>query len=208
MTSTVPNSDELIERVNRGDLEASERLFAAHRDRLHALIAARLDRRVQARVDPSDVVQETLAAASEALPEYLRNRPLPFFAWLRQIAWERLIKLHRHHLRAQRRSVTREARGPEVQREESELRLSQAVVASGTSPSQKLMREESRLQILEALAQVPASDRQLITMRYVDRLALADIAAALKISVGAAKVRHLRALRRLAAIMQQDGTLP
>ena len=62
-------------------------------------------------MDPSDVVQEALAEATQHFDEYLRTRPLPFSAWLRQFAWQRLVKLHRHHIRAQKRSVSREEAG-------------------------------------------------------------------------------------------------
>jgi RNA polymerase sigma-70 factor (ECF subfamily) len=72
------------------------------------MVALRIDRRMTARVDPSDVVQEALADAAGSLSDYLKNRPLPFYPWLRQFAWERLLQLHRHHLQAKRRSVTRE----------------------------------------------------------------------------------------------------
>ena len=108
MTSIIPESDALLERATGGDRQASERLFTSHRDLLRKMVAARLDRRLVARIDPSDVVQEALAAAAEAFPKYLRERPIPFIAWLRQFAWERLVKLHRHHIHSQRRSIIRE----------------------------------------------------------------------------------------------------
>jgi len=79
-----------------------------HRKKLLTMVAARLDRGVAARLDPSDVVQEALAEAAQHLDEYLRTRPLPYYAWLRQFAWERLVKLHRCHIRSKKRSVTRE----------------------------------------------------------------------------------------------------
>ena len=156
-----------------------------------------------ARVDASDVVQEALVAAAQALPEYLRDRPLPLLAWLRQFTWEHLVKTHRHHIHAQRRSVSREEYVSPKLPDESVLRLAGRFAASGTSPSQKLVREESRQQVRNALARLNSSDRDILIMRYVERLAVADVAAALDISEGAAKVRHLRALRRLRAILGQ-----
>jgi RNA polymerase sigma-70 factor (ECF subfamily) len=61
-----------------------------------------------ARLDPSDIVQEVLAEADRRLDDYLRQQPLPFYAWLRQLAWDRLADAHRRHVLARRRSVTRE----------------------------------------------------------------------------------------------------
>jgi RNA polymerase sigma-70 factor, ECF subfamily len=77
--------------------------------RLRKIVAVRLDRLVAARVDPSDVVQAALAEAAQHFDQHLRARPLPFSAWPRQFAWERLVKLHRHHIHAKKRSVSREA---------------------------------------------------------------------------------------------------
>src|SRR6185312_14360459 len=102
------NTEGLIERARRGDDDARQRLLEGHRARLRRVIAVRLDRRLLARLDPSDVVQDALVAAASGLDAYLRDRPLPFFAWLRQFAWERMIELHRRHVRAQSRSVVRE----------------------------------------------------------------------------------------------------
>jgi RNA polymerase sigma-70 factor (ECF subfamily) len=67
-----------------------------------------LDRRLAARIDPSDVVQEALADADRELAEYLGSRSMPFYAWLRRFAWDRLVEVHRRHVSAGRRSVDRE----------------------------------------------------------------------------------------------------
>ena len=107
-TVSPPDTEELIELTARGDAGAREQLLVRHRKKLLKMVAVRLDRGVAARLDPSDVVQEALAEAAQHLDEFLRTRPLPFYAWLRQFAWERLVKLHRHHIRSKKRSVSRE----------------------------------------------------------------------------------------------------
>ena len=102
------DNDELLERAGRGDAQARADLLARHRERLRRMVALRMDRRLSPRVDPSDVVQDALAEAHRQLPDYLLERPLPFYPWLRQIAWDRLVQQHRRHLHAGRRSVRRE----------------------------------------------------------------------------------------------------
>ena len=104
-------TDELIERAARGDGAARHDLLARHRDRLKRMVAVRLDRRLAARVDPSDIVQEALLDAHRDLSDYLHRRPLPLYPWLRQFAWDRLLKWHRAHLR--RRSAASAGRSPE-----------------------------------------------------------------------------------------------
>src|SRR3954471_8788262 len=103
-----PDTDQLLASASRGDVSARGRLLERHRPRLKRMVAVRLDRRVAARVDPSDVVQETLAVAARGLDDYLRDRPLPFFPWLRRLALLRLTDQHRRHLHAGRRTVARE----------------------------------------------------------------------------------------------------
>src|SRR6516225_12117126 len=122
MTSE-PDTDQLLEKACQGDDPARQQLLARHRRRLHRMVAAHLDRRLAARVDPSDVVQEALDDAARKLDGYLRQRPLPFYPWLRRLAWERLVKLHRRHLRAHRRSVGREEPGLLALPDESALEL-------------------------------------------------------------------------------------
>src|SRR6187200_3441691 len=102
------DTDALLRDASAGDRGARQQLLAHHRDRLRRMVAVRIDPRVRKRVDPSDVVQETLVLADRRLDAYLREPPLPFYPWLRQLAWDRLIEQHRWHLRAGRRSVLRE----------------------------------------------------------------------------------------------------
>jgi hypothetical protein len=91
-TVSQPDTQELIELTAQGDAAAREQLLVRHRKRLLKMVAVRLDRAVAARLDPSDVVQEALAEAAQHLDEYLRTRPLPYYAWLRQFGWQRLVK--------------------------------------------------------------------------------------------------------------------
>src|SRR5438552_6470684 len=94
------DTEQLLQRASTGDQAAREALLVRYRHRLRQMIAVRMDRRLTARIDPSDVVQEALTEACFKLPAYLAERPLPVYPWLRQLAWERLIDLHRRHLYA------------------------------------------------------------------------------------------------------------
>ena len=85
-----PATEHLLDAAARGDGPARNRLIERYRRRLKRMVAVRLDRRLSARVDPSDVVQDTLADAARKLDGYLRDRPLPFYPWLRQLAADRL----------------------------------------------------------------------------------------------------------------------
>src|SRR5262245_30689676 len=90
-----------LERVAAGDPAGWRWLVEEHHARLRRMVALRLDPRLQGRVDPSDVLQDTYLQAAEHLPGYLQNPSVPFFLWLRSLAAGRLSKLHRYHLGAQ-----------------------------------------------------------------------------------------------------------
>src|SRR4051794_7276170 len=105
MSLSEPEIDELLARASAGDRDARGELLERHRERLRRLLAVRMDRRLAARVDPEDVIQDALLEADRRLDGYLRDRPLPLYPWLRAIALERLIAVHRHDVHAARRSV-------------------------------------------------------------------------------------------------------
>jgi len=167
------------------------------------MVAVRMDRRLAARVDPSDVVQEALAEASRQKAEYLRRRPLPFYPWLRQIAWGRLVRLTSHHVSAQRRTVTREQVPELALPDESAHFLAGRLVASDTSPSRSLLRRELRARVQAALAELPARDREVLVLRYLEQLSNSEIAAVLEITEAAVKMRHLRAVERLRGLLDK-----
>jgi RNA polymerase sigma-70 factor, ECF subfamily len=199
-----PDTDQLLEKAAQGDDPARQQLLDRHRRRLYRMVAAHLDRRLAARVDPSDVVQEALADAARKLDGYLRQRPLPFYPWLRRLAWERLVKLHRRHVRSQRRSVGREEPGVLALPDESAVQLANCLIDSHSGPGERLLREELRSRVRGALDRLPANDREILVLRYLEQLRNNDLAAILGITVGAVKVRHVRALGRLRDLLHQE----
>jgi RNA polymerase sigma-70 factor, ECF subfamily len=202
MSDDPSDTGQLLERIGRGDEPARERLLARHRGRLRRMVAVRLDRRLAARLDPSDVVQEILIDANRKLDDFLERRPLPFYAWLRQFAWARLVDLHRRHVRSRRRSVAREEPGDLALPDESALRLARRLMDPGTSPSRHLLRTERREQVVAALAELPVRDRDVLVMRHLEQMEIAEIAAVVGISEGAVKARILRALVRLRGLLE------
>jgi RNA polymerase sigma-70 factor, ECF subfamily len=196
-----PDTEELLDLAGQGDRAARNRLLDRHRQRLRALIALRIDPRLAARIDPSDVVQESLADADGRLSDYLRTRPLPFYVWLRERALERLIDLHRRHVRAQKRSVRHEEVRLAYLPDESMEQLAGRLAAGGSSPSARLQREEVHQRLRAALERLAERDREVLILRHLEQLSTREIAAVLGITEGAVKVRHVRALQRLRGLL-------
>jgi RNA polymerase sigma-70 factor (ECF subfamily) len=199
-------TNELVERAARGDDAARHQLLARHRDRLKRMVAVHLDRRLAARVDPSDIVQEALLDAHRELSDYLSRRPLPLYPWLRQLAWERLLKWHRAHIHVQKRSVGREEPGNLALPEESAVLLAHRLIAAGTSPSRRLIREELRQRVRAALEALSPRDREVLVMRHLEEMSAAEIAGAQRITERAAKARHTRALERLRGLLDEGSS--
>jgi RNA polymerase sigma-70 factor (ECF subfamily) len=199
MATREPDTKHLLQRTAQGDQAAIQQLLVRHRPRLLRVIGLRMDRRLVARIDPADVLQEALLEAVRRLPDYLRQRPLPFYPWLRRLALDRLADLHRLHLRTQRRSVEREERL--VLDEQSALELAGRLLARGSSPSARLQRSELRGRLEAALAGLSEADREVLVLRHLEQLSAAEIAAVLGIREGAVYTRHLRALERLRRLL-------
>jgi RNA polymerase sigma-70 factor, ECF subfamily len=194
--SPEPDSAEtrdLLQHASQGDGHACEQLLARHRPELCAFVELRLDARLRARLDASDVVQEAQLEALRRLPDYLKRRPMPFRHWLRKTAYERLLMLRRRHVGAARRTVARE----QVLPDRSSLALAQQLFAQGSTPSQQLAQEELARRVQDALAQLSESDRDLLLMRNYDGLPYEEVANIMGIGPATARKRHGRALIRL-----------
>ena len=202
MDNHLSESVDLIERARAGDRAALDALLGRHRDRLRRMVAMRLDTRLQARLDASDVVQEAYVEVAQRLDEYLRDPKLPLFLWLRLVVGERLLKLHRHHLGTQMRDAGREVslyRGalPAA----SSAALAAQLLGRHTSPTQAAVRAERLLRLQEALNSLGPLDREVLSLRHFEELNRAETAQVLGIGESAAAKRYLRALKRLKATL-------
>ncbi len=196
-------AEDLIDRARRGDEAARLRLLGLYRDYLRRIVVKRLDRRLASRIDASDVIQEIMVVADRRLDGYFRERVLPFWPWLQQIAADRIVEAHRLHVGSQKRSVNREQRTP-GRPDQSSPNLAESLFADDTSPSNRMMRNEDQQQMRGALAALPAKDREVLVMRHLEHKSTAEIAAALLISEGAVKARLMRGLVRLRALLGSD----
>jgi RNA polymerase sigma-70 factor (ECF subfamily) len=202
MTDAPPDTDALLAGVAAGDPHARDRLLARHRTRLRRMVDLRLDPRLAGRADPSDVVQEVLAAAAPRLNEYARERPIPFYPWLRQFAADRLADLHRRHRHAARRSVAREH--IDGLPDGSALALAGRLADTAPGPSERARRAERRERVRDALLLLPPADREALALRFLEELTAGEVAVVLNITEAAAKKRVLRALARLQPLLADD----
>src|SRR5262249_1145550 len=204
MAELTPDSVEtqrLLEQIHAGDRQAFERLFAQYPAALRQFVAVRLDGRLRARVDPSDVVQETQMEAFCRLDDFLARRPMPFHLWLRKTAYERVLKVCRAHLATARRAVQREVALPDG----SSLQLARQLLAGGDTPSQQFDRPQLARRIRQAVGRLPDAEREVLVMRHFEGLSNLEVAQLLEVDPSTVSKRHGRALLLLRQSLLADS---
>lgn len=199
------NTEQLLSLVVAGDPSAVNQLLDRHRAKLRRMIDVYLDPRVAVRADGSDVVQEALAEAAVKLPAFARQGNFPFYPWLRQLAWDRLVQLHRRHIGAAKRTVKREQAGVEFDSDHSLLQLADWVAAKESSPSQQRIREERRQELMVSLQTLPEHYRQVVVLRHLEELQFHEIAAVLQLGIEAVRSLYRRAIERLHGLLKTRG---
>jgi RNA polymerase sigma-70 factor, ECF subfamily len=154
----------------------------------------------------ADVVQETLLDAARKLKDYVRERSLPFYAWLHQLAADRVTTAHRRHLGSELRSVKREEAENPGWSDCSKRMLVDRLVAGDATPGHGLVSDKHRRPVHAALDRLAPTDREVLVMRYLEDLTFPKIAAILGMAEGATKMRHLRALERIRSFMKADNS--
>jgi RNA polymerase sigma-70 factor (ECF subfamily) len=198
MTDDARETEALLGRAAAGDAPALAELFERHRGRLEQMVRLRLDRRLQGRLDPADVLQEAFLDYARRLPEYAADPALPFYLWLRLLTGQKLAALHRQHLGARMRDAGREVslhHGPLPRA--SSASLAELLLGRLTAASRAAIRAETRLRVQEALNAMDPVDREVLVLRHFELLSNEEAARVLGLKPSAASNRHVRALRRL-----------
>ena len=191
-----------IRRLRKGGTEELGRIFAEHRDRLRRAVSLRLDRRVQGRVDPSDVIQDAYLVSLRRFEDYVARPDMPPYLWLRFLALERVIQVHRFHLGAQVRAADRDVRlDGDAGAQATSAVLALELAGTETSPSEAAMRAERVAAVERALARLSGEDREVIALRHYEQLTGRETALVLGIGEKAASQRYLRAMARLRGLL-------
>jgi RNA polymerase sigma-70 factor (ECF subfamily) len=206
VNTTPDDATDPIDRLRAGDRGALAKLFDQHRDRLRRMVELRIDARLRARLDASDVLQEAFLDVAGDLDAYLADPKLPPLLWLRLHVGRRLTTLHRQHLGTKMRDA-----GLEISLyqgalpEASSAALASMLLGRHTSPTQAAERAERLLRVQEALNSLDAMDREVLALRHFEQLGRAETAQVLGITQETGAKRYFRALKRLKDVL---ATLP
>jgi RNA polymerase sigma-70 factor (ECF subfamily) len=199
-----PNPEQLLAGARTGVPESLGRLLQLYGNYLRLLASTQLDRKLQARCSPSDVVQETFFEAHRDFSQFRGQTEPELLAWLRQILVNNLSRLVEKHILAQKRDVRREISldGIKVALERSSARLGSVLADGGPSPSSNAQHHEYMIILADQLAELPPDYREVIVLRHLQGLPFGEVAQRMDRSSGAVRMLWLRAIQQLRQLLE------
>lgn len=177
--------------------ETNSLVLERYRDYLQLLARLRVGRRLQGKLDPSDLVQLTLLRAHQALDQFQGTEECERAAWLRKVFATAAADEVRRYSRGKRDVVLE--RSLLTSLDETSTRLEAWLAAEQSSPSQQALRQEQLVLLAEALAAMPEDQRQAVELHHLGGFSVADVGLQLgrsKAAVAGLLRRGLRGLRR------------
>lgn len=185
------------------DADAFAPTLERYREYLRFLAGTQLDPRLRARLDPSDVVQQTLLEAHRQRDQFRGSTEPEYLAWLRRMLANNLIDALRAHAGVVR-AVDRE-QSLEQALAASSARLERWLVADGPSPSEQAEHNEQALRLAEVLAQLPDAQREALVLEHWHGWSLEEIGQHLGRSRTAVAGLIKRGIKRLRKLLHERG---
>ena len=196
--------DELVRRARQGDGQGREQLFAACRDYLGGMAHMQVESWLRAKVDSSDLVQQTLFEAHRDFERFQGATGGELLAWLRRILTHNALDLVRKYHGTAKRQARREV-GLRGAGDESALdRKAPEPAAPGPSPSEEVIRRDDQLRVAAALAELSPDHRDVIVLRNLERLPFDDVARLMDRSRPAAQMLWMRAMKKLQEALGEE----
>ncbi len=196
----------LISRARRGHDSSVGVLLELYHNYLAVLAATQIEKRLQRRVSPSDIVQETMLRAHANFAQFRGSTEGELLAWLRQILVNNLAKFVEQHILAARRDVRREVSIEQLGRalEKSTVQLAALLPADVKTPSVAAEQREEAVVLADRLAALSVDYREVLMLRNLQGLPFETVAQRMDRSVSAARMLWLRAIEKLRAVYAQD----
>jgi RNA polymerase sigma-70 factor (ECF subfamily) len=204
MDATEPPSSPLLERACAGDEAARGRLLEAYRSYLTFLARVQLGRRLQGKVDPSDVVQEAFLEAHRDFRQFQGQTEAELLAWLRRVLATSLADQVRRYRGTRRRDLRLERRLA-AELDQSSHALERGLLAPDSSPSHRAERREAGLRLAAAIEHLPADYRDVLVLRHFQGLAFPEIARRLGKTLDSVKNAWLRGLAQLRRKLEDEA---
>jgi len=202
------SAQDLISRARRGSKSSLGSLLQQYRNYLVVLASMQIEKRLQPRVSPSDVVQETMLRAHKNFAQFRGTTEKELLAWLRQILVNNLAKFVEQHMLAARRDVRREVSIDRIGAalEHSTIQLAALVPAGTKSPSMAVQQREEAVVLADRLAQLSDDYREVLVLRNLQGLPFEEVARRINRSVGATRMLWLRAIEKLRSVYRKEDS--
>jgi len=200
MTNTGPDLEHLLFLARAGQDQAVGQLLELYRNYLALLARLEIGRRLQGKVDDSDLVQDTFLQAHRHFARFRGTTEGELVSWLRQLLAEVVAKLVRHYYGTQRRDVRLE-RDLAAKLDQSSCLLAQGLAAQQSSPSQQAAHREQAVLLADALQQLPESYREVIILAHLQGFGFPEVAQRMGRSVESVKKLWARAVARLRRVL-------
>jgi RNA polymerase sigma-70 factor (ECF subfamily) len=164
----------LLERARRGEADAMGQLLEHYQPYLYLLAQRRLSPRIRTRVDPSDIVQQTLFEAQRDLSAFRGDAAEELSAWLRRILQHNVQQSVERHWQTKKRSLQQERSLNEPL--DGGQQLCELLAAEQSSPSQRAMKGEAAVQLARAICQLPEDQREAVRLRHLEGFSLKQLA--------------------------------
>jgi RNA polymerase sigma-70 factor (ECF subfamily) len=188
--------EQLLRLARSGSNEALGSLLHLYGSYLALLARLQIGKRLQGKIDPSDLVQETFLEAHRDFAQFRGNSEVEFVNWLRQILATNLANLVRHYFGTQRRDVRLE-RELAIDLDESSRVLDRGLAAAQSTPSQQAVRREQAVLLADALERLPQDYREVIILRHLEGLTFPEVARRLGRTLDSVEKLWARGLARL-----------
>lgn len=190
---------ELIARIRDGDETRLGELLTLYRNYLGVLANSQLDRKLRARVSPSDVVQETMLEAHRDFAQFRGSSEREFIGWLRKILVHNLARLIERHVRASKRDVRRDVSLANLRAsfDRSAMSLEAGLVDDRDTPSTDALRRERAVLLADVMNELSDDHREVLMLRNIRGLKFRDVAAMMERTEAATKMLWTRAIKRL-----------
>ncbi len=196
----------LLAEVRDGHEESLGTLLELYRNYLKILAGTEISLHLQARANPSDVVQDTFFEACRDFKQFRGTSEAEFLAWLRRILVRNLARLVERHVLTKKRDRRREMSLDQLAAslERSSSRLETALVAPVTSPSTQLQQRERSALLADQLARLSPDYREVLVLRHLEELPFEEIGQRMQRSTGAARMLWLRAIDQLRRYLTEE----
>jgi RNA polymerase sigma-70 factor (ECF subfamily) len=188
--------DDLLALAREGNADPRERLFQSCRSYLGLVARAQLESWLRAKVDASDLVQQSLLEAHRDFDRFEGRTEAEWLAWLRHILSNNVADQVRHYRGTQKRQARREVplRHPA---DDSQTFGASEPIARDPTPSQQLICRDRDLQLTEALERLSSDHREVIVLRNLQRLPFDTVAERMYRSRPAVQMLWARAIKKL-----------